>query len=297
MAQECGVAATAKTMGVSHSTVERNCRRYRSVAGISKKISPPKILLLDIETTPMEVYVWGLSKNDYISPTFVLKDYNVICYSAKWLFDSKMMHDVQTPKEARKRDDKRVTKSIYALMDEADIIIGHNVDRFDDRKLKARFVLNGFPPLSPYRNIDTYKIAKQFGFSSNKLDYLGKLIIRRQKIKTDFDLWKRCLAGDKDALKEMSVYCDGDVALLEDIYLFFRGWMKSHPNLGVWDDSDGESCPVCLSKELEDNGKYMSTNTNLYASKRCKKCGAYSRVPTGVIGTKARKKLLRSIPR
>ena len=39
------------------------------------------------ETAPMEVYVWGLKYNNYISPSNVIKDYSVLCWSAKWLFE------------------------------------------------------------------------------------------------------------------------------------------------------------------------------------------------------------------
>ena len=85
-----------------------------------------KILLLDIETAPMEVYVWGLYKQR-IPHTNIIKEWNIICFSAKWLNDSKYIGDCQTPHEAKRRYDKRILQKVWALLDEADIVVGHNV--------------------------------------------------------------------------------------------------------------------------------------------------------------------------
>ena len=42
--------------------------------------------------------------------------------------------------QSNKIFNKRVLKSIWNLLDEADIVIGHNGDRFDLRKLRWRFI-------------------------------------------------------------------------------------------------------------------------------------------------------------
>jgi len=124
LAEKQGADRAVKILGISHSSLDRTIRKYKSTLKSSKKIAPPKVLLLDIETTPMETYAWSLRNNDYTSPTFIIKDWNLICWSAKWLYDSKMLSDVQTPHEARHRKDKRIAKSIYKLVQEADIVIG-----------------------------------------------------------------------------------------------------------------------------------------------------------------------------
>jgi len=46
-----------------------------------------KILLLDIETLYMEVRgIWNL-KTEYIRPSLVVKDWSILCWAAKWLFE------------------------------------------------------------------------------------------------------------------------------------------------------------------------------------------------------------------
>jgi hypothetical protein len=188
--------------------------------------------------------------------------------------------------------------SIWDLVEVADIIIGLNVDRFDKRKLNTRFILNGFPPPLPYQTIDTLTIAqRQFSFSSNRLDYLGQLIRNRGKLETDFGLWIRCKAGDKDALTEMSKYNQEDVNLLEEVYLYLRPWIKSHPNVGVLMDAVEPCCPNCGSFNIEMTGSYYTTPANQYRAVRCGDCGAPNRLPNSVIGSGDRKRLLRSIAR
>ena len=157
------------------------CNKSFQISVESPNYGIPKILLFDIETALMEVYVWGLYKQ-FISHNNIIKDKDgeekswfVLSWAAKWLYDENVQSDIVTPKEARKRKDKRILKSIWKLLDEAEIVIGHNLDRFDIRKLNARFIDNDLDPPSPYKTIDTLKIARrEFAFVSYKQDYLTK---------------------------------------------------------------------------------------------------------------------------
>ena len=255
-----------------------------------------KILLFDIETTPLEVYVWSLIGNKYIQPNNIIKDWNVVSWSAKWLYDSKVMSDVQTPTEAVARDDARIIDSVWALMDSADVVIAHNGDRFDIKRLNTRFHINGLLPPSPYQSIDTLKVVKKsFAFSSNKLDYLSKLMTNRGKLETNFKLWTDCLHGDEEALLKMLTYNEEDVRILEEVYVELRPWVKSHPNVGMY--SDGECCPTCGSDDLKPNGGYYTTVSNQYLSYRCHGCGSLSRRLQSELSLDERKTLMRGLPR
>ncbi len=55
----------------------------------------PRILLFDIETAPMEVFVWGLYKQ-FIPHTNVIKDWFILSWSAKWLYEDKILSAVVT---------------------------------------------------------------------------------------------------------------------------------------------------------------------------------------------------------
>ena len=234
----------------------------------------PKILLFDIETTPMPVWVWSFGKQ-YVPPTNLVNDdygnqrvWYVLSWAAKWLYDDNVMSDIVTPEEAVARDDSRVLDSIWEMLDQADIVIAHNGDRFDLRKLNARFILNDMPPPSPYKSIDTLKIARrEFAFSSNKQDFLTKTFGLAEKLKTDFQLWLDCMDGDKSALNNMLSYNERDVVGLEQVYLKLRPYIKNHPNLGVL--MDDSVCPTCGSKSIKASNATYFTSSNEFPVYRC----------------------------
>jgi len=260
--------------------------------------SMAKILLFDIETTPMEVFVWGLIGNKYINHDNIINDWNVLSWSAKWLCDSKVMSDIQRSDEAIERDDKRVLNGIWKLIDQADIVITQNGNAFDIKKLNTRFKINGYPPPSSFQSIDTLLVAKRnFAFSSNKLDYMSKIMIRRGKIETNFDLWRNCLLGDKKALKKMQKYNEEDVRLLEEVYIELRPWIKSHPNVGIYIDGEAKACPTCGSENIRRNGSYYTTTVNQYQSYSCNNCGSHCRELKGIRTLNERQSLMRAMPR
>jgi RNase P subunit RPR2 len=214
-------------------------------------------------------------------------------WGAKWLFSSETKTDFVTAKEAINRDDKRISKSLWKLVNEADAIISHNGNNFDIPKINTRFLLNGLQPPMPFISIDTRKIAyKQFGFSSNCLDYLGKIMLSKQKIHTDYQLWIDCENGNQDSLDFMENYCKADVGLLEEVYLELRPWIKSHPNLAVLMDAKEQCCPNCGSFEFEEGEGYYTTPQNKYVSVRCKHCGAVNRKKLSVISKEQREVML-----
>lgn len=238
------------------------------------EIKSPKILLLDIETSPMSVFVWGLYKQR-ISSDNVITDFNVITWSAKWLFSSEILSDSVTSKEIIERNDRRIVAKIWKLLDEADIVIAHNANGFDVGKLNTRFLFYGFPPPKYYRVIDTLSILrKHFNISSNSLDYATKFLGLGGKEHPVFDLWKRCYQGDESALQEMLEYNKNDISILEELYVKIRPWI-TNMNLSIYVDTNEMVCPICLSTNLKSEGFYY-TNLGKYQAFRCE-CGAIGR--------------------
>jgi len=235
----------------------------------------PKILVLDIETALMTVQTFH-SAEQRIPQHMIVKDWFVICWAAKWLFSNETMSDCCTSKEAVVENDQNVINSAWQLLDKADIVITHNGRRFDHRKLNARFIYYGLARPSHYLTIDTLKATqKQFATSSHKQDYLTKYLKLPEKLKTDIDLWKECSKGNKQALKRMVKYCRGDVRGLEELYLTIRAWIDNHPNLPLYTDFEGDSCPNCMSENIKKGGYYY-TPTGKYETFRCE-CGAFGK--------------------
>jgi DNA polymerase elongation subunit (family B) len=239
----------------------------------------PRILFFDIESAPSLGWYFDLWKEGNIVST--KSEWYMLCFAAKWLDESprKMITHALPDYKGYKpgsEDDKELIKDLWKLFDEADILIAHNGDKFDIRKANARFAYYNLPPPSPYKTIDTLKIARRyFNFTSNKLDSLGEhLGYGRKLVHTGFNLWKGCMSGDPKSWKHMVEYNKRDVVLLEKIYLHFRPWIEGHPNVAILADIPN-GCPKCRSTRLKKDG------TKLRAAGRvqqyqCLDCGGWA---------------------
>lgn len=246
-----------------------------------KLVPPPKtgakILLFDIETSPILAHVWGLWENN-VALNQIKTDWHLLSWSAKWLGDpeSKIMY--QDQRRAKNiEDDKNLLKDLWTLLDQCDLTITQNGASFDHKKVNARLALNNMRPYSPCEYIDTFRIAKKkFGFTSNKLEYLAdKLGVKYKKSQhkkfPGFDLWKACLAGNPEAWKEMEEYNKADVLSLEGVYHRLRPWENSY-NPNVFSDDLAITC-ACGNKRLQKNGFKFTKNSK---SQRylCTSCGS-----------------------
>jgi len=256
------------------------CHKYQSLE--SRHPRTAKILLLDIETLYMEVRgIWSL-KTEYIQPNRIVKDWSILCWAAKWLFEPEIMGEIVTPKEAIAREEGSILSGIWKLMDQADIIITQNGREFDFKRLNTKFLKYNYPPPSFYSIVDTLKVAREkFAFTSNSLDELGKTVLGiGGKTKMTIEDWDVCAEGSKDGLEKMLKYCKRDVApLLEDVYLRFLPWIPGHPNLNIFTEHDKDMCPKCESDNLSWSVQYQ-TPQGLWSGFRCSSCGATGRGTT-----------------
>jgi len=279
-----GSGKLASWLRVSPEIIKEAKKLYHkekiSTAVPKHKLEPhttPRILLLDIETAPIRAFVWRLWKqNIYIDQ--IISEWFMLTWAAKWLLEPGVVSQKLTSEEARTEDDSRIVQTLWYLLNEADIVIAHNGNQFDIPKIKSRFLVHGLPPTTYYQQVDTKQVAaKEFGFSSNKLDALAKIFGIDQKIETNFKLWSRCLDGEEKALSEMEFYNKHDVEILEEVYLHLRPYIKSHPNYNLFIDSNEPVCPHCGGKHLEFVGYYYFTQTGKYKNYRCTDCGALAR--------------------
>ena len=252
-----------------------------------------KVLILDIETAPISAYVWGIW-NQNVGTHQIKSDWFCLTWAAKWLFEDKVYSAKLRPSEVQKQDDKRIIIGIWKLLNDADIVIAHNAVKFDIPRLNSRFIINDLHPPLPYQIIDTLvHIRRQFGFTSNKLDYVNKLLNLERKKETSFELWDNCMKGDKNALKEMEDYNVQDVRILEETYLQIRPWIKPHPNMGLFIlDETEHRCPSCGSNDLEEQWKHYNTSANIYELYRCGNCNSISRKRLGAATIKQKRHLL-----
>ncbi len=261
-----------------------------------KKNNGPRVLLYDIETRPIEAYVWGLFDQN-VGLEQIITDWGVISWSAKWLGDpdSKIMY--MDLRGKNKYDDSKILKKLWELIDEADIAITQNGKAFDNKKINARFALLGLQPPSTFRNIDTLVLAKRhFAFTSNKLEFLSSANPNKTttKLKSKkfpgFLLWKECLLGNLEAWQEMERYNKRDVIALEELYKWLAPWDNSI-NFSLYNDSTKVVCK-CGSTDFTKRG-YFYTNAGKFQRYKCNKCGTETRSKENLL-SKAKKASLRN---
>jgi hypothetical protein len=232
-----------------------------------------KILFLDIETAPSLGWVWGKWEQNVID---FKSDWYMLSFAYKWAGDMKVIAvglDNAPRYKPGSENDKWLSKQVWNLINEADIIVAHNGDAFDLTKINTRLLIHGFTPPAPYKTVDTLKIARKvFRFDSNKLDDLGHYLdIGRKLPHTGFHLWKGCMVGDKESWAKMKEYNAHDVELLEQLYYKLREWAPGHPNVN---QGRPDNCPRCGSDNVERRG-FSYTALRRKQRYRCRACSGW----------------------
>ncbi len=240
-------------------------------------MSEPKIGVLDIETSAMEALVWE-RKDVNIGVDMITKDWEIIAWSFKWLGEKKVHYY-----DTRSADEFLILSILRDFLDKADIIITQNGQSFDSRKINARLIHYGIPPPSPYRHLDTYRIARKVGaFTSYSLDYLAQYFnTKHQKLKHSkfpgISLWKECAKENIKAWDEMRRYNINDTLTTEDVYMALRAWVpESLPDAHTRYDPE-LCCRVCGVKTKMWHKGYEIRNTGRYHRYQCQSCYAWTK--------------------
>lgn len=178
-------------------------------------------------------------------------------------------------------DNRKMIKEFGQVLAEADVVVGHNVDEFDDKMVNTDIFLNHLPVPPPHRTIDTLKVLRgRFRLNSNKLgDVCEELGIGKKLPHQGFATWEGCMNGDPKAWDTMRRYNKHDVSpLLRGLYEFERPWIRNHPNMAV---GLSMRCPTCKHPELSSDG-WRYTQSLAYIRMICHACRSRcKKVPKG----------------
>jgi len=252
----------------------------------------PKILFFDIETAPLRAHIWSMWQHG-VGLNQIESDWFMLSFCCKWAHSDEIYYYDQRNAE-NIEDDYDLVLKLWHFLNEADIVVGQNSKKFDSRKANARFILNGLPKPSSYRQIDTLEVAKsQFGFTSHKLEYMAdKLCTTYKKSKhrefEGHELWSECLKNNPKAWEAMEEYNRYDVLALEELYNILSSWDNKLPNFDVYVDD------VLDMSEWEEDG-YHYTNLGKYKRYRNKKTGQQRRSRINLLSKEKRASLLANI--
>lgn len=232
----------------------------------------PRVLFYDIETAPNLAYVWGKYEQDVIA---FKKEWEILSIAFKWLGDNRSTFVTSQ----RRKSELAMLEEFSEIYNKADIVIAHNGDEFDAKKLRSRLVYHNLAPLKDIPSVDTKKVAKKyFAFNSNSLGDLGKHLKLGKKLKHQgFQLWLDCLAGKPKAWDIMEEYNKQDVNLLEKVYRRFKPWMVTHPHVAAL-RGDKTGCPRCGGMDRQKYG-FRASNAGLRQRWLCLSCGGNHTTP------------------
>lgn len=247
-----------------------------------------RILILDVERLPgITQQSWwdrGDLKNRYVHHETVIREPRTTIVCAKWYSEPDVMRYAEWDKGGRGVFLKRV----HALMAEADIIVGHNLDKADVPWLKGDFY---FPrighahrpnlnPLPPFKTVDTLKVLrKEFGSGApfKSLDAVLKILGHPGKTDAyDRDAMERAVAGSLEDRQRLTDYCEGDVVASQWLYDFERPHIKNHPALFVDGQGRLDTCRAC-GRETKPIAKRYVADVFTYSMQRCS-CGWHGRL-------------------
>ena len=85
----------------------------------------PRVLTIDIETSPALARVWGLF-DVTVSVSQIVEPSRVLCYAGKWLGEKR------TTCVSEFHDGKKVmVQTMWDMLNDADIVVGYNHVRFE----------------------------------------------------------------------------------------------------------------------------------------------------------------------
>lgn len=255
----------AKQLGCGKSSVNHYFKKYSENNQVDA--SKPRITFLDLESRP-DIAVTFRRFDANIGLDNILEEGGGLLSGAWRLgFDGETTGVLLTKQEAIDNNDKRLCEALWNIVEGSDIIVGHNVDRFDLPLLKARCLVNGLKPMKQVKTIDTLRIARSLKLQSNKLEGIARSLKVASKLDTGgISLWVRCIYGDEEALQSMFEYNKKDVDVMIDVYKRITPFYKTQQSF-----SSINKCPVCFD-DLQETGKYVYANSRRYSEKVCS-CG------------------------
>lgn len=277
-------------LGINRRTVDRHISAIKNAAieagEILKHKDAPDVLFLDIETAPMLGFLYSLWKEPGTYKG-LQSDWYITSWAARWMGQKrvygKCLYD-SPDYIAGSENDKFLVQELWKLLNKADYVVTHNGDNFDIKRINTRLLANNLGPTSPFKSIDTLKIAKRmFDFSSNSLDFIAKKLgVKSKTYSGGWSNWRECLLGKREAWRKLVKYNKNDVEVLEEVYYKLRAWDNLHPNFAVHSNKEVLSCTVCGSDNVSPTEQIVHTPAQAYTGYQCNDCGHHMRGRTNV---------------
>lgn len=240
-------------------------------------MSKKKILFYDIETAPCLFWGWRTGKQ-FVSHNQLAKPDEgpqIICIAYAWN-DGKPAKSIGW--DYQKQDSVEVVRKFDKIVEGADIIIGKNNNRFDDKHLNTQRLLGNLPSHPDWMTDCTDDLEKQirkyFYLPSYSLDYISQLLGFGGKDRMVFADWIDIVEKrNKKSYFKMMKYCKKDV---EDTRAVWDAVIKYCKPRRLLHEPDGAiRCTHCNSNKLKRNGTRWVGRSH-YQMYWCNSCNGYA---------------------
>lgn len=126
---------------------------------------------------------------------------------------------ITKPGKSRILSDAKLVVAIRDELEKYDLIVGHNIRRFDIRFLNARLAAAGERPLKTHFVLDTMYAVDGMAIGGRSLDTLIKFFgLKAKKTPINWEDWKNAAAGNEEALNNVQIHNLADVEALKELY-------------------------------------------------------------------------------
>lgn len=252
----------------------------------------PKILYYDLETSPLQAWIWGCGKQ-FIGHKQLVKGYQrwgIICATYCWN-DNKPAQVIDWGYE--EQNTSKVIEEFDKIIKQADWTIGKNSDRFDTKMINSARMfagLPGMPEWTKYKDDLEVMMRRYFRLPSQSLDYISGQLGFGGKIKMEFQDWIDICEKNKDGetkFKKMLKYGKKDVEDTRALWNKLSEHFEPKFNMATF-TNEALICKYadCGSANIICNGTRVSAKTR-YQCYNCSDCGRYAgRVPLSNVQNK-----------
>jgi predicted PolB exonuclease-like 3'-5' exonuclease len=230
-----------------------------------------KRLFYDIETSFCKGHFWRPGYGQNILPHQITDYAKIISIHWKWEGQKRIKN---LNWGLQKQCDKAVLEMFIEEMNKADEIITHNGKRFDTPWIRTRCMFHDIPMNHAYNEVDTYKLAKKYlNLPSYSLKEVCKYYNLPAKIDAGgMDTWVDVVyKKDKNALKHLLYYGNGDITSLEAVYNKFKSYVQHNMHYAVHYGTSYNkwNFPECGNSRMHRDKKYTTKMGTVRMSLRC----------------------------
>lgn len=241
----------AERFGVTRRTI-RNWANRLQLNVLAENINNPfKVLVYDLETSQIPAKVWSTGKT-YIRHTQLRGETKIITASYKWLGQD----EVTALTWSKSHSDEKLMRDLLKAYNSADMVIGFNNDKFDNKLVNTRAAKYGLEVNTLIKSYDVMKQAKKlFRLPSYSMAYMCKFFgVTLKQSHEGIIMWDMIEDGTKEQqaeyLPKMVDYNIGDIISTEELYLAIRKYMGHKVHVGVFKGQDKFTCPNCGTDEV-----------------------------------------------